>query len=184
MKILLYAALLGASLWILTEVLEMASAEGSTPLSLWLTTLWHPILAMGFWGLHRGQSSMKNSTLSMAGVILIILSLLAFAPVSVMILQDPGLNTFADFMEQNPFYQLVGLVSLIGYILFSVAVIRTRFYPGWTGYALLFTVLLSLVQTAAGLPELFQHMAFIGLSLVIAYLAAFALQHLPVQRVA
>lgn len=174
MKNLLYAALLGAALWILTEVLEMASAKGSTPLSLWLTTLWHPILALGFWGLHKRQFPAKN-VLSLAGAILLILSLLAFAPVSILILYSE-VNTFSEFLEQNPGFQVAGLASVAGYILFGIAVIRSRFYPGWMGYALIGAMLLSVVQTFGGLPDVVQHVAFIALSLVVVGMASFALQ--------
>jgi len=175
MKTLLYAAILAASLWILTEFLEMASPEGFTPLSMWLTTLWHPILALGFWGLHKSQSPKRNR-LSLIGVLLLILSFIAFAPVSLMILNSTVVNSFPEFIQQNPIYQVFGLMSLIGYILFAISMIRTRYYAGWMGFVILLTVLLSVVQNFAQLAEIWQHVAFIITSLVIISMSVFALR--------
>lgn len=173
MKNLLYAAILGASLWIISEFLEMGSDKGSTPLSLWMTSIWHPILALGFWGLHKSQSPGKN-TLSLIGVVLLIISFLVFAPVSIMILNSP-VNSFSEFMEEHPFFQLFGLASVAGYILFGIAMIRTRYFPGWMGYCIIAAFLLGMAQAFAHLPELVQHVAFIGASLIIISMARFAL---------
>lgn len=175
MKNLLYAAILGAGLWILSEILEMSSINGSTPLSSWITTIWHPFLAFGFWGLHKSQSQSKN-TLSLIGVIFLILSFIGFAPVSLMILNSP-INTFSEFLQQNPMFQIFGLFSLVGYILFGAAMIRTKYFPKWTGFALIIAIVVSLIQTLGNLPELLQHIAFIGLSVVIIYMSVFALKN-------
>lgn len=176
MKTLLYAAILGAGLWIITEVLEMASPTGSTTLSLWMTTLWHPILALGFWGLHKSQAREKN-TLSLVGALLIILSFLVFAPAS-LIMINASIDSFSAFLQQYPVYQVVGLVSLIGNLLFGIAMIRTRFYPAWMGFSFLLALLLGMVQNFAQLPEVVQHIAFIWMSIVIINMAFFGLYKL------
>ncbi len=173
MKNLLYAAMTGAALWIITEIIEMGSSDGSTTFSLWLTTLWHPILALGFWGLHKVQSEQKN-TLSQVAVLMIILSLLAFAPVSLMILNGPEV-TFSEFMREHPVYQVFGLVSIIGYVLFSISILRTRFYPSWMGFGLLLSILLAMVQTFGQLAEVIQHVAFIATSIVVINLSLFGI---------
>lgn len=175
MRALLFAAIIGAGLWILTEFLEMASANGSTPLSLWLTTLWHPIIALGFWGLHKCQAPERN-LLSLVGASMLIISFIAFAPVSLMILNSP-INTFSEFLQENPIYTIFGLLSLIGYILFGVSIIRTRFYPSWMGFVLLLAVLLSMVQNFGKLAEVWQHVAFISVSLVVILMGLFGLQN-------
>jgi prepilin signal peptidase PulO-like enzyme (type II secretory pathway) len=175
MRNLLYAAVLGAGLWILSEILEMASLHGSTPLSLWVTSIWHPILAVGFWGLHKRQSPFKN-TLSLIAVIFLILSFIGFAPVSLLILNS-SVDTFSEFLQQNPGFQIFGIFSLGGYILFGAAMLRTKFYPGWMAYLLLFFIVLSAVQNFAHLSELVQHVAFIGLSAVVILMALYGLKN-------
>ena len=174
MKFLLYLAILGAGLWILTEILEISSATGSTPLSLWLTSIWHPVLALGFYGLHRGQSFPRNLP-SMAGVILIIISLLGFAPVSILMMQK-SVATFPAMLEMYPILKTFGLVSVIGYAIFCISMLRTKYYPKWMAYALFACVLLALLQALAGLPEFVQHIAFISQSAVIISMAGFVLR--------
>lgn len=153
----------------------MASPRGSTPLSLWITTIWHPILALGFWGLHKSQSPNKN-ILSLIGVTLLTLSFIGFTPVSLMILNSP-VNNFSDFLQQNPLFQIFGVFSLAGNILFSVAVIRTKYFPNWIGYALIITIMVNVIQTFGKYPELLQHIAFIGLSIVIIFMSVFGLKN-------
>ena len=173
MKKLLYAAILGALLWILSEILELTSLQGLTPWSLWMTSIWHPVLALGFWGLHKSQSPNKN-ILSLIGVILLILSFIGFAPVSLIILHSE-VNTFSEFLKQNPMFQIFGLFSVLGYLLFGIAMIRTKYFPGWMGYALIIALALSVIQTFGRLPELLQHIAFIGLSAVLIIMSVFSL---------
>lgn len=174
MRALLFAAILGAGLWILTEILEMASATGSTTWSLWLTTLWHPIIAIGFWGLHKRQSLQRN-LLSLVATLMLVISFIAFAPVSLMMLNSP-IDTFSEFMQQNPVYTVFGLLNIIGYILFSVSIIRTRFYPSWMGFVLLLAVLITIMQNFGELAEIWQHVAFMAISLMIIFMALFGLQ--------
>lgn len=64
---------------------------------------------------------------------------------------------------------------MAGYILFGIAMIRTRYYPGWMGYGIIATLLLSMAQAFAHLPELVQHVAYITASLIIISMARFAL---------
>ncbi len=180
MKNLLYAAIFGAGLWIITEIIEMGSSAGATSLSLWLTTLWHPILAIGFWGLHKVQSPGKNM-LSTIGAILIIVTLLAFAPVS-MIIMSTSVSSFAEFMQQYPIYQVFGVLSLMGYIFFGISILRTRFYPSWMGFALMLSVLLAMVQTFGQLAEVLQHVAFMATSIVIINLALFGIRSINKQE--
>lgn len=176
MRILNYAAILGAGLWIITEFMEIASPTGSTSLSLWLTSLWHPILALGIWGLHRNQSRSSN-LLSMIGAVCLIISFLGFAPASIM-MANSDITTFPEFLEENPVFRFAGLFSLVGYILFGISLIRTRFYPRWVGFALIAAILLGLAQTFGHLPEIVQHVTFVAISLVFMVMALFGLRHL------
>ncbi len=174
MKFLLYLAMIGAGMWILTEILEIFSETGSTPLSLWLTAFWHPILALGFYGLHRGHSFPRN-LLSMAGVILIIISLLGFAPVPILMMQK-SVTTFPAMLEMYPILKIFGLVSVIGYVIFSISMLRTKYYPKWMAYALIACVFLAMFQVSIGLPEIVQHLSFMTQSAVIISMAGFVLR--------
>ena len=161
----LYAAVIGAGLWIVTEILEMRSPAGHTPVSLWLTTIWHPLVAAGFWGLHKAQSPGRN-TLSLAAAILVIVGFVAFAPLSVLFL-DSGEPSLDAFTEKRPFFVVAGLVIAIGILLFSAATIRSRYYPAWMAYGMAGAFVLVLIKKAFGLPEAWQHAGFILLSLII-----------------
>lgn len=174
MKYQLYAAIVGASLWILTELLEMRAPGGHTPLSLWVTTIWHPILALGFWGLHRGQSPAR-SPLSLIATSLVIVGLLVFAPLSVMFLYSKAV-TLDTFVQQRPLFLAAGLLTVIGVALFGVASIRARHYPTWMGCGILAALLLVVIKTAGKLPEPVQHAGFIMLSLIIISMARFELR--------
>ncbi|MFZ1703257.1 MAG: hypothetical protein WAT79_02865 [Saprospiraceae bacterium] len=175
MKYFLYSAIVGAGLWIFSEFLEMDSLHGSTPLSLWITTFWHPIIALGFWGLHLAQSPHKN-TLSLVGTILLIVSFIGFTPVSLMILNSP-VQTFSAFLNQNPGFQIFGICSLLGYILFGISVIKTKYYPFWTGHILILSIFLSAIQSMAELAEIWQHISFICLSCVVIFMSVFGLEN-------
>ena len=161
----LYAAVIGASLWIVTEILEMRSPVGHTPVSLWLTTMWHPFVAAGFWGLHKAQSPRKN-TLSLAATILVMIGFIAFAPLSVLFLNS-GESSLDAFTQERPFFAVAKLLVAIGILLFSAAIIRSRYYPAWMAYGLAGAFLLVLIKNALGLPETLQHAGFIILSLMI-----------------
>ena len=176
MKYQLYAAIVGASLWILTEILEMRAPVGHTPLSLWVTTIWHPILALGFWGLHQGQSPTR-SPLSLIATSLVIVGLLVFAPLSVMFLYSKAV-TLDTFMQQRPVFLVAGLLTVVGVVLFSLGIIRDRHYPTWTAYGILAALLLVVIKNAGKLPELVQHAGFIMLSLIIISMARFELRTL------
>jgi hypothetical protein len=170
----LYAALAGASLWILTEILEMLAPTGHTALSLWLTTIWHPVLALGFWGLHKAQSSGKN-TFSLVATIVVMTGLLAFAPLSVMYLHS-GTDSFDAFIQQRPYFVAAGFLMAIGLVLFAAAMIRSRYYPAWMAYGVIGAFVLTAMKRLGGFPELLQHTGFILLSLIIIGMAAIALR--------
>jgi hypothetical protein len=175
-KYLLYAAIAGAGLWIVTELLEMRAAGGHSPVSLWLTTIWHPILALGFWGLHKLQSPASN-TLSLVATALVSIALLAFAPLSVMFLYS-GAASLDAFVQQRLYFQVAGLLMVIGIVLFGAAMIRTGYYASWMGYGVLAALLLVVIRMMGQFPELLQHAGFIGLSLIIVGMALTGLRTL------
>jgi hypothetical protein len=166
----LYAAMFGASLWTLTEILEVLAPAGYTPLSLSLTTLWHPFVAAGFWGLHKAQSPRRN-TLSLIGTIAIIAGFLVFAPISVMFLAS-GETSLSGFMDARPYVAAAGSLLILGIVTFAAAMLRSRFYPAWMAYALVAGFAAATIKKVAGLSESWQHAGFI---LVCATMIAMAL---------
>jgi hypothetical protein len=159
----------------MTEILEMLAPAGYTPLSLWMTTIWHPIIAAGFWGLHKAQSPGRN-TLSLAATVVVMIAFLAFAPLSVMFL-DSGEASIEAFVEQRPLFKAAGFMMIAGLVLFAVAVIRSRYYPAWMAWGVITAVVLVAIKTAGGFPESLQHAGFILLSLMVIAMAMTALRN-------
>jgi hypothetical protein len=83
MKYLLYAAILGFTLWIISEIMELT--EGYVSAGYYLTAIFHVIAGFTIWGLHLLQSKRKN-TLSLIGVALISVAYfsIAYLPIQVM----------------------------------------------------------------------------------------------------
>ena len=152
----------------------MLAPAGHTPLSLWLTTSWHPVIAAGFWGLHKAQSPGKNS-LSLVATVVVMIAFLAFAPLSVMFLNS-GEASIDAFVEQRPFFKAAGLLMIVGLVLFAVAVLRSRYYHAWMAWGVIAAFVLVAMKTAGGLSELLQHVGFIILSLIVIAMATTALR--------
>lgn len=152
----------------------MLAPAGHTPFSLWMTTIWHPIIAAGFWGLHKAQSPGTNN-LSLSATVVVMIAFIAFAPLSVMFLNS-GEASIEAFLEQRPFFKAAGFLMIIGLVLFATAVIRSRYYPAWMAWGVISAVALVAVKTAGGFPELMQHAGFILLSLMVIGMALTAMR--------
>lgn len=143
-RLLLFALITGAAVWLVSEVLELV-ISGRSPVTLWLTASFHGLMAIGIWGAYAGQSGRRS-----------LLSLIAAAAASIgyLLLIYPPLaasrsadTTIVEVMASSPLLQLAGLLAVLGTILFGIAVLLRRTYPEWTGVALavcpvIFTALL------------------------------------------
>jgi hypothetical protein len=104
-------------------------------------------------------------------------SVATFVPLSVMFLYSKAV-TLDTFMQQRPFFLVAGLLTIVGVVLFSLAIIRARHCPTWTAYGILAALLLVVIKNAGKLPELVQHAGFIMRSLIIISMARFKLRAL------
>ncbi|MEN2283250.1 hypothetical protein AAGF08_13985 [Algoriphagus sp. SE2] len=128
MKYLIYAGILGFSCWGISEVIEIFS--GYTPSVYYLTASYHFFAGFGIWALHKIQSA-KNNLLSQIGAVIILITYLGltYFPIQVM---NSGLS-ISEFLAGNTLYKLVGGIWFLGMMLFGISILKTKFYPFWTG---------------------------------------------------
>lgn len=146
MKYLIYAAILGYSCWIGSELVEIARG-GYNSTVYYLTAAFHLFAGLGIWGLHFLQSRPKN-TLSTAGTAMISLSYLALTYLPIQVIHS-GLSNLA-FIEANPIYKIPAMINVAGMIVFGIAVIRAKFFPAWTGVILILGILVFVVAMTNG----------------------------------
>jgi hypothetical protein len=128
MKYLVYVFILGSTLWIISEIIELQGGYNSSV--YYLTAAFHILAGFGIWGLHLLQSKKKN-IISLVGSAIISISYLSlgYFPIQVM---NSGLSV-SGFFAHNPVYNISGFAFLIGHIIFGIAVLRTKYFPNWTG---------------------------------------------------
>lgn len=130
MKYLPHVMIAAAICWIISEIMEVAIG-GYTPIILWLTACFHLLAAIGIWGLHFGQAREKNQW-SFYGSILLTIGYLALTAVPLFVLfrgyDEPG-----EIIAAYPQLKILGLLSIVGILLFGSAVIKINYFPKWTG---------------------------------------------------
>ena len=176
MRYFLYIASMGYLSWIGSEVAELL-ATGYTPLVFVLTAVYHLLVGIGIWGLHAAQMHNANK-LSAAGAALILLSFLAlvYFPIGAM---QAGL-TPQGYAFVNPFFQIVGMINIAGFILFGVAMYRAGVFPKWAGPVIAIGNILFGALLATGGGRLLNFVS-IGLALIILWMIklAFSQEHAP-----
>ncbi len=147
MKYLIYAAILGYSCWIGSEVAEIAHG-GYNATVYYLTAAFHLFAGLGIWGLHFLQNRPRN-TLSAVGTVMISLSYFAltYLPIQVM---HSGLSNVA-FVEANPVYKIPAMINVVGMIVFGIAVIRAKCFPAWTGLIIILGIIIFVAAMTQGL---------------------------------
>jgi len=172
MKYLLIAAVLGYLCWMISEVVEIIHG-GFNPTVYYLTAAFHLFSGIGIWGLHLVQYRSKN-TLSLIGTVMVSLSYLSLVYLPIQVLHS-GLSG-VEFVELNPMYKIPAFVNVTGLILFGIAVIRSKFYPMWTGAFIIvgsiifLTAMMNGFQTVANINN-------ITLSATIIYMCIVGYQH-------
>ncbi len=170
MKYLLYIAIAAFTLWMVSEIIEIW--KGYNAAVYYLTSAYHILAGVGIWGLHLCQSKNKNLP-SLLGTFLISITYFALAYFPVQVLNS-GL-TVSEFIELNPIYKIPGLLSLSGFIIFGIAVLRRNYFPLWTGIILIsgtifYTIAMTL-KLQAGI-----NVVNIIISLTIIYMCFFGLR--------
>ncbi len=165
MKYLLFAAILGYSCWMGSEVVEIAQG-GYNSTVYYLTAAFHFFAGLGIWGLHFLQNRPKN-TLSAAGTVMISLSYLALAYLPIQVMHS-GLSNLA-FIEANPIYKIPAMINVVGLIVFGIAGIRAKFFPAWTGVILILGSIIFVVAMTNGF-QIVANINNIMLSMTIIYM--------------
>jgi len=166
-KLFLYAAIFGFTCWMISEVFEIVHG-GYSPTVYYLTSVYHFFAGVGIWGLYKRQTLNKNTfnTVSTAITSIAYIGLTLF-PVDVM---NSGLSII-DFVNSNPIYKVGGFIWFIGMIMFSISVIRTTFFPKWTGIVMLIGTIIFMVTPLLGWPVLLVNINNIIFAATVIYIS-------------
>ena len=129
MNYFIYIAILGFTFWIVSEILEILEG-GHNSTVYYLTSAYHILAGIGIWGLHTLQSPIALN-LSFIGTICISITYFALAYFPLQVMRSKV--SVSEFLQAHPIYKVPGMISLLGFILFGIAVIRIGFFPVWTG---------------------------------------------------
>jgi len=167
MKLLLYAAILGFSCWITSEVFEIIQG-GYSPVVYYLTSAYHFFAGIGIWGLYKRQNINRNTfnTVSAAIASIAYISFTLF-PIQVM---NSGLPIL-EFLNINPLYKVISFIWFIGMVLFSISVIRTSFFPKWTGNVMLVGTIIFTAIPILGWPVLLVNINNIIFAATVIYIS-------------
>lgn len=176
MKLLQWTAILGFGCWGISEVLEIIQG-GHTPFVYYLTATYHLLAAIGIWGLYRKQTAGKDTFNTISVVVPSIAYLaLVFFPIQLM---NSGL-AMRDFLDNHPFYKIVGFVWFIGMVLFSISIIRTNYFPKWSGIVILLGTIAFTAIPLIGWPSVVVNITNILFAATVIYISAKTLKTAPV----
>lgn len=172
MKLLLYAAIIGFTFWMTSEIFEIVLG-GRSPEGYYLTAAYHFFAALGIWGLHKRQTAEKNLFNTISAVIVSVTYLcITILPVQVL---NSGLS-FPEFINANPIYKLAGFIWVIGMILFSIAIIRTGFFPKSAGFIMLVGTIIFTAGPLLSWPMLIVNVSNIIFSATVIYISIIGLR--------
>ena len=175
MKNLLYILIIGCILWIVSEIFEIVSSGFGVP-GLLITIAAFLLVAIGVWSIHKQQAPKKN-TLSLIGVLMLMVSLIIFAIISTQMMIAMLSNTTHEYVEGPLFITGAALVSL-GSILMGVSVIRIKYFPQWTGIPLIVLPIVTILVEALSLPIMIQNLVNILLASVLIFMSFYSLKQL------
>jgi hypothetical protein len=150
-RALAHVLVAAGAVWLLSEILEVV-AGGRTAATLWLTALFHLLLAIGIWGAYLAQPGAR-SPLSRLGVAAASVGYLVLILPPILVAQSASLDLPA-FMSAHAWASLAALLAVLGTVAFGVAILRGRSYPGWIGALLVACPLALAIGMAAGAPDL------------------------------
>ena len=147
------AATLAASLWILTEIMEIVSG-GFSPVQLTLTLIAFVILPFAVLGFHAAQAS-KGGRISLIGAVCFAGAFIVWSGVTML---DMVLNTKTEMDiigggdVQKILFGIGSLLTVVGSIVFGIAALRAEVFPRWTGIILILGGLCPLVVSLFPAP--------------------------------
>lgn len=134
MKALVYALIVAAVVWMLSEALELGLG-GRTSLTLGMTAAFHLLMAPGVWGAYLGQPGPRSALSGVAaGMASLGYAALVYPPIAAA--RDPSFG-ITEFLDANPPFAAAAGLATFGVTLFGVAVLRTGSYARWIGVVLL-----------------------------------------------
>ena len=147
------AAILAGGIWILTEIMEIASG-GFSPVQLSLTLIAFVILPFGVLGFHAALAS-KGGWMSLIGAVCFASAFILWSGVTLldMVLKT---NTEMDIIRGGDIEKIIfwigSVLTVVGFIVFSIAALRADVFPRWTGIILIFVAVFSLVLSLFQVP--------------------------------
>lgn len=145
-------AIASSSLYILSDVMELANGGDLYTAQLVVTYLGEATIPLFIVGLHFAQRP-QAGWMSLAGAAMYAVAFVGFSATVLYPLvtgdRDPD-RVFEDF---GGIYDAHAALAFAGGLLFGAAVLKARVFPRWTGWALIGGLLLTAVLVAAGAPE-------------------------------
>ena len=144
MNYLIYIAILAFMFWPVSEIIEIKEG-GHNSTVYYMTSVFHILAGFGIWGLHLLQSPLVIN-LSLIGTVFISITyfVLAYFPIQVM----NSKLSFSEFITIHPIYRVPGIINVIGFIIFGIAIIRIGFFPAWTGVIIILgTIIFAIAMT-------------------------------------
>jgi len=168
---LIYIAILGFTVWIVSEIMEIIKGRHDSTV-YYMTSAYHILAGVGIWGLHLLQSNSANK-LSLIGTLFISITYfaLAYFPIQVM----NSRVSVSEFIETHPIYKVFGIASLIGFIIFGIAIIRIGHFPAWTGVLIILGTIIYALAMAKKI-QIVVNINNIIISATIFYMCIFGLR--------
>jgi hypothetical protein len=169
LEVLLGAAAVGFSVdYFVSDVIESAQGDFST-FQLWLTLIAEiaiPFFVVGLWWVRRDALGTVGKVSAFAYAYAY--AFFTFTVIYALVDHTPDYDTLSD--DLGPWMLIHGAIMLLSGIGFGYAIIKSRAYPRWTGWALIAgVVLVSATQSApegvAVFAALIRDIAWAGMGL-------------------
>lgn len=176
MKIFLQVLIAAGLVWISSEMLEVVMG-GRTPLTLWITAVFHLLMAFGIWGAYGSQAGGRG-TLSLVGAVMASLGyfILIYPPIAV---SQSATLTISEYIGGSIYFRFAGMLAVFGTIAFGFSVWRTRSYPMWIGIVLMVCPAVFVSVLLAGGPDLVVITANVVQSIALIAMGRDGLRRLP-----
>jgi hypothetical protein len=176
MKILLQVLIAAGLVWISSEMLELVMG-GRTQLTLWITAVFHLMMAVGIWGAYGSQAGGRG-TMSLVAAAMASLGyfVLIYPPIAVS--QDATL-TIGGYIQGSIYFTIAANLAVFGTIAFGVSVWRTRSYPVWIAIALIVCPAVFTSVVLSDGPDLLANTVNVWQSLALIAIGRDGLRRLP-----
>lgn len=161
-----------AILYLITDGLEVIQA-GFSSVQLYLTYATFVATPFMILGLHVAQRP-KVGWVSLTGAIAYAVAFIFYAGTALYALIEQTENYDLLVEQLGGFYLAHSVLLIVGGILFGIAVLRARFFPRWTGFLLITSLVFSVIFFIAPLPDRVQivsstlrNVAFLGMAIAL-----------------